>query len=197
MDRRRILCLLAGIVAVALCGSIDEPKQAPERPTSRAASTVPAKLLRKAADDTQANRADRVSAVFALFANHIKPPCKPATAGEVLGDAKWLATANICAFHILAGWVPVEFGGDATVYSLHVLPIKDGWSDSVIYLRLTGGSGQMPDDLRAFLRGGKGLKGNPELVEFALCYPPGPKREVHHRLELFTHKGLSVMFDGD
>jgi len=172
----------------------DDPKRGPAEATSRAASKTPAKDLRKVADDPQADRAKRVKAVFALFANHLKPPCGPAAAGGVLEDAKWLTTARLYPFHVLGGWVPVEFGGDATVYSLHVFPIKDGWSDSVIYVRLTGGSGQSADDLRAFLRGGKGLIGNRELVEFALCYPPEPKPNPFGRIECFGPKGFRVVF---
>ena len=53
------------------------------------------------------------------------------------------------------------------------------------------------DDLRTFLRGGKGLKGKPELVEFALCYPPEPKPKGQvqskiGRIERFGTKGLTV-----
>jgi hypothetical protein len=195
MDVKRLLVPLALIVAVA--ARCDEPESAPTKPTSRAASKIAAKDLRKAADDPMAIRTDRVAAVFALFANHVKPTCGPVAAGEVIGDTGWLTAAHIRPIDKLAGWVPVEFGGDATVYCLHVFPIEKEWSDSVICLRLTGGAGQSADDLRAFLHGGKGLKGTRKLVEFALCYPPGPNAMGIGRIELFSPKGLRVMFDKD
>ena len=45
-------------------------------PTSRAANKTAAKDLRKTADDQRADRADRVAAVFSLFANNLKLPCE-------------------------------------------------------------------------------------------------------------------------
>lgn len=193
MRSNRLLAALAVFAVAAACA--DEPMPAPEKPTSRAASKINATDLRKAADDPRADRADRVAAVFALFANHLKPPCGPAAIGEALGEAKWLTVAKIYPFHYLGGWIPVECGGDGTAYSLHVFPITDDWGDSVIYLRLTGGAGRSADDLRAFLHGEKALIGRSELVEFALCYPSGPKAKLQGRIEHFGPKGLRVMFD--
>src|SRR5690242_8026543 len=63
-------------------------------PVSRSASNASAADLRKAADDPRADRSARAAAVFALFANYLKPRCGTRTAGEALGDAKWLTDAN-------------------------------------------------------------------------------------------------------
>jgi hypothetical protein len=129
--------------------------------------------------------------VFASFANHFKPPCGAAAAREALGDAKWLDDARFYPIILVGGAVPVEFGGDGTVYCLYLFPFEDGWSDWVIYLRLSGGH-RTADDLRAFLRGGKGLQRQPELVAFALCYPErseGLAGPVEH----FGPKGMTVL----
>ena len=69
----------------------------------------------------------------------------------------------------VAGYIPVEFEG--AVFCLRLFPREDGWSDWVIYFRLSGGDNPTADDAGAFLRGTEGLKGSPQLVEFALCFP--------------------------
>jgi hypothetical protein len=162
----------------------------PTGPVSRSASKASAADLRKVADDRRADRAARAAAVFSLFANHLRPPRGAAAAGEVLGDAKWLDDAKFHRVLVVAGLVPVEFPGKGPVYCLYVFPMEDGWSDWVIYLRLSGDWKE--DDLRAFLRGGKGLKGEPELVEFALCYPDRPG-DLDGWVERFDLSGLRVM----
>ncbi len=151
--------------------------------------------LCKVADDPQAERADRVAAVFALFANHLKPPCGSAAAGQALGEAKWLTDAKCHPLEAFNCWLPLEFVGDATIYFLYLFPPNDGQSDSVICLQLTGGPWQTPDDLRDFLRGGKGLKGKREMVEFALCNPLGTNRMP--RIEHFGPRGRRVLREGD
>jgi hypothetical protein len=167
------------------------PHQPPAPPVSLSASKSSAADLRKAAEDPRADRAARAAAVFALFANHLKPPCGAAAADEAMAGAKWLDDANVQHVVVLAGLVPVEFGGGGTVYSLHLFPLdEDGGSDWVIYLRLSG-SHQF-GDLRAFLRGGKGLQGKPELVQFALCYP-ARSEGTYGLIEQFGPKGLTVV----
>ncbi|HJZ90907.1 MAG TPA: hypothetical protein VKE40_08545, partial [Gemmataceae bacterium] len=195
MDRRRVLAVLGAALAGAARGPTDEAKRSPAEPASRSVSRLPAADLRNAADDPKVDRADRAAAVFALFANHLKPPCGSATAGAALGDAGWLASANLYEVRTVMGMIPVEFGGGATVFCLHVLPIKDGWSDWVIYLRLSG-DGRTTDDARKFLRGGLAFERKPELLEFALCYP-SRKGPGTGRIERFGPKGMTVMLSGD
>lgn len=194
MNTKRTLALLTLFVAVVARG--DEPKWSTKEPVSQSASRVAAKDLRKVADDPNAKRADREAAVFALFANYMKPPCGSTVAAKALGDANWLTVASIepvlFPFHL-----PVEFESNATVYSLHLFPIKDELNHSSIYLRLTGGPNQSADDLRAFLRGGKGLKDKREIVKFALCYTGDPKPKGPERVELFEPDGLTIMSDKD
>src|SRR5262249_33943240 len=125
MDRRRVLAVLGAALAGAARGPTDEAKRSPAEPASRSVSRLPAADLRNAADDPKVDRADRAAAVFALFANHLKPPCGSATAGAALGDAGWLASANLYEVRTVMGMIPVEFGGGATVFCLLVLPIKD------------------------------------------------------------------------
>lgn len=174
-----------------------QPGELTAPPASRSASKASAADLRKSADDPRADRAVRAAAVFALFANHLKPPCGAAAASDALGEATWLAETGIGRIDLVAGLVPVEFGGDGTVYCLYLFPLKDqgGWSDWVIYLRLSG-SFHSVDDLRAFFHSGKGLKDKPELVEFALCYPSPPNELFYGRVEHFGPKGLTVR-DGE
>jgi hypothetical protein len=191
MLHRRILTVLAAALVGACVAPADESKRLPAGPVSRSASKAPAADLRKVADDTKVARSDRVAAVFALFANYLRPPCSAATAGAALGDAGWLTDASLCAVTKLLGAVPVEFGGEGTVFCLNVLPIKGGRSDWVVYFRLSG-AGRTAADALAFLRGRSDLKGKPELVEFALCYPDAGKATETGRVERFSPAGLKV-----
>ena len=166
----------------------------PSQPVSWSASNTSAADLRKTADDPRADRASRAAAVFALFANYMKPRCSATKAGEALGDAKWLTHSDLNQLPGIAGLIPVDFGGDGTVYCLYLFSDRDGGSDWVIYLRLSGRD-HTEDDLRTFLRGGNGLKANVELLQFALCYPGKQRTLELGRTERFGPDGLVLWGD--
>jgi hypothetical protein len=95
---------------------------------------------------------------------------------QALGEANWLKDAHLQAVHRLCGWIPVDFTFEDTVFCVYLFPDRTGWSDRVIYFRLSGGADWKEEDARAFLNGAKCLRGNPTLVEFALCAPDGEIR---------------------
>jgi RNA polymerase sigma factor (sigma-70 family) len=146
---------------------------------------TPPEKLRQLADDTTADRKKRVEAVFSLFANHLRPPKDAAAVHEILGEANWLKDAKLYAIHALGGQIPLEWRQGDSVFVLHLFADRDGHSDQVIYFELSGGTGRTAEEGLAFLRGGKGLKGDPKLVEFTLCFGDG-------RFERFSDKGTLV-----
>jgi hypothetical protein len=178
--------VLVFVVLAAGCQADDPPPDPEADPADRPAA------LRRVADDPRANRSDRAAAVFALFGDHLAPPCQSSTAGRALGEAGWLEAATLDPIQVLAGWIPVEFGFDDSVYCLRLFPRPDGWSEWVIYLGLSGAPDHPEEVVRAFLRGGTGVPQGTELVEYALCYP-SPKGEQHNgRIERFGPGGLRV-----
>jgi hypothetical protein len=74
------------------------------------------------------------------------------------------------------------------VFCLHLFPDEEGWSDWVIYFRLSGGSGRAADEALKFLRGTKGLQGDPKLLEFALCFPDEESRLIQQ----FSERGMTI-----
>jgi hypothetical protein len=169
------------------------PSDATPPTTETPINTSPDRLsiaaLCKTAEDGQVDRANRAAAVFGLFANHLRAPCGPADAGKVFGEAKWLKDSPLNYIIGVAGLIPVGFGEDTTVYDLYLFPDQEGRSDWVIYLRLSG-SYRSADEARAFLRGEKNLKGDPKLVEFALCYPDPPGEMKYGRILHFDREGM-------
>src|SRR5262249_38305267 len=119
-----------------------------------------AELQRIANDDTAA-REKRSEAIFSLFANNVKPPRSAEKVANTLRSEKWLIDANLYGVYILAGMIPVEWTFEDTVFCLHLFPDKKGWSDWVIYFRLSGGSGRSAEQARAFLQGNEHLNGSP------------------------------------
>ena len=147
--------------------------------------------LQQVANDASLKREKRVEAIFTLFANHVKLPASAAVMAKVFAGEKWLEPSNLGAIRVLGGWIPVDFGSDGSVFRVYLFPDQKGWSDSVIYLRLSGDSGRPENEAIAFMRGDGGLKGDPELLEFALCFPPPEKRQ-EGRIERFSIKGIHV-----
>jgi len=147
--------------------------------------------LRRTANDKAAPREKRAEAIFALFAEHLKPPQDAAAVGKVLAGDAWLKDINLYGVYVLGGWIPVAMTFEDTVFCLHLFPDAKGHSDWVIYFRLSGGSGRTADEALQFLRGTKGLKGDPKLVEFALCFPDA---DGTHLIQQFSASG-TTMFD--
>src|SRR5215218_7021741 len=162
--------------------------------------------LNTLANNPASNRADRARAIFTLFAHHIRPGSSAADVRRVLADTNWMAAVNLYGVYALAGWIPVEIGSEDTVFCLHLFPVEmDGsWSPWVIYFRLSGkppeGPGRRKEEALAFLHGDTTLRGNPKLVEFALCYPD-TRDTTHgiraddpgrHRIERFSRRGIHV-----
>src|SRR5438876_6561803 len=94
--------LAMGLLACAFSQAADEPsKQRPPEPSgprwdgsSRLKSDTTAADLRRRAEDSSAAREKRAEAIFALFANHVKPPLGAAAVGKVLAEATWLKDAD-------------------------------------------------------------------------------------------------------
>jgi hypothetical protein len=163
----------------------DPGKQPRQDGAFRLTSEMPPEKLRQVADDTTADRMKRVEAIFSLFTNHLQPPKDATAVRGVLGQANWLKDAKLDAIHTLGGKIPLQWRQGDSVFVLYLFPDRDGDSDEGIYFELSGGAGRTADEGLAFLRGGKGLKGNPKLVEFALCFGDG-------RFERFGDRGTKA-----
>jgi hypothetical protein len=133
-------------------------------------SETPLEKLRQIADDPTADRIKKVEAVFTLFSNYLQPPKDAAAVRDTLGQANWLKDAKLYVIHTLGGEIPLEWRQGDSVFVLHLFPDRDGHSNEVIYFELSGRAGRSAEEGLAFLRGAKGLKGKPRLVEFALCF---------------------------
>ena len=153
------------------------------------------------ANDFGRSRADRARAIFTLFAYHMQPGFSAVQVHGVLTDTNWMGDVNLYGVYALGGWVPVEMTFEDTVFCLHLFPVDADkhWSPWVIYFRLSGttpeGPGRPAEEALAFLHGDTTLRGNPKLVEFALCYP-GNQPSVTRRCERFSSKGIHV-YEGD
>jgi len=147
--------------------------------------------LQRIAKDSTAAREKRAEAIFSLLANHTKLPQDASSLGKLLNGKNWLHNTNLYGVYGLGGWIPVDLAFKDTVFCLHLFPDKKGWSDWVIYFRLSGGSGRSAEDGRAFLLGTENLKGRPSLVEFALCFP-ATGEDASRRIERFSEKGIQV-----
>jgi hypothetical protein len=148
----------------------------------KSSATIPA--LNVLANNDTTDRAERARAVFTLFANYVKPGDAPAKVHGILTDARWLEHANLYGVYALDGWIPVETSFEDTVFCLHLFADEKGWSNWVIYFRLTGSPHWQKEDALAFLRG-KSVSGSPKIVEFALCFPG-------RRIERFSARGIYV-----
>jgi hypothetical protein len=159
---------------------------------SRLKSAATLAELHQIADDATVEREKRAEAIFSLFANHVKLPQGAAALSEIVKCKNWLNDTNLYGVYMVAGMIPVELTFEDTVFCLHLFPVKKDWSDWVIYFRLSGGSGRTADEARAFLRGAAELKGDPKLLEFALCFPDEGALSRIGRIERFTEKGIAV-----
>jgi hypothetical protein len=160
----------------------DPGKQPRQDGVARLTSEMPPEKLRQIADDTTADRIKRVEAIFTLFASYLQPPKDVSTVRDALGQANWLKDAKLEGIYTLGGKIPLEWRQGDSVFVLHLFPDRDGYSNQVIYFELSGGAGRTADEGLAFLRGGKGLKGNAKLVEFTLCFGDD-------RFERFSDRG--------
>jgi len=157
---------------------------------SRLKGNTPSADLRKVADNDSFAREKRAEAIFSLFVNHLKLSQGAAKVGETLKAEKWLNDSSLERLSVLIGWLPVKMTFEDTVFCLRLFPDKKGWSDWVIYFRLSGR--RTAEEARAFLLGAKDLKKSPNLVEFALCFPAEGNKVVG-RIERFAEKGVAVI----
>src|ERR1700693_3785272 len=136
--------------------------------------------LNERANNVTTNETEQSLAIFALFANYIKPGQTAAEIHRVLTNAAWLEHTWLYGVYDLAGWMPVEINSEDTVFCLGLFPHKKKWSDWpsasaaphgvmadtepqtdwVIYFRLSGSPRLSKEDALAFLRGAP-VAGNP------------------------------------
>ncbi len=166
-------------------------------------------VLNTQANNTTNNEVERSRAIFALFANYIKPGQTAVEIHRVLIDTAWLEHVSLHGVYILAGWIQMEMNGEDTVFCLGLFPHKK-WSDRpsasatpnglladtepqsdwAIYFGLSGSSQLRKEDALAFLQGAH-VDGNPKIVEFALCYPhPTSPGRLPGRIERFSKYGI-------
>src|SRR5262245_26124152 len=169
----------------------EEPSIRWDRVSRLKSTTAPADL-HKVVNNALLSREKRAEAIFSLFANHVKVPERAAAVGKVLSAETWLRHASVDGVYAIGGWVPVEVTFEDTIFCLRLFPDKEGWSEWVIYFRLSGGSGRTADDAVRFLRGAEDLNGGPRLLEFALCFP-APEEQHQGYIERFTDKGIAVV----
>jgi hypothetical protein len=158
---------------------------------SQLRADIPVERLRAIAEDKSAERRTRAKAVFSLFANYLWPPKDSSNVGAVLGTAPWLTESRLDPIQGVGGLVPLETIFDGTAFVLRLFSDKNGWSDWVIYLRLSGADAQSAVDGKSFLSGSATKPRSSMLMEFALCFPPQGKG-LERRVERFTAKGIST-----
>lgn len=159
--------------------------------TSQLREKTSAAELRTVADDGTLDRRQRARSVFALFANYLRPPQAVEGMRTILGHPSWPAKARLDGVYALAGWIPVELTTKDTVFCLRLFPNQTGWSEWVVYFRLSGGRDRPVTDAEAFLSGNDGPSGAGSMQEFALCFPPSGQERVG-RIERFSVKGVAV-----
>lgn len=148
--------------------------------------------LNQRANDSIKPQAERASAVFTLFAQHIRPGSSVDAVRRVFTDTTWLREIHLAGVRELAGKVPVEYSLEDTVFCMHLFPAEaeEQWSPWVVYFRLSGQ--QRDEDGLAFLKG-EHLAGNPKLLEFALCIPaPSKANGGVGRVEHFSAQEKAV-----
>jgi hypothetical protein len=195
IDRRRWLSALAGglgVVSLLVVGCTSKNAELLSEEPSRVKSSAPPAALHLIANDPSATREKRAEAVFALFANHLKPPQGAAEVGKLLSGEKWLKEAKLIGVYVLGGLIPVNcrFEED-TAFVLQLFPEKKDGNVWPIYFALSGGSERPEREAWKFLRGDKDLKGNPQLLEFALCFPANEDKPLG-RIERFSAGGVAV-----
>jgi len=148
--------------------------------------------LTSRANDSSNSQEIRARAVFTLFARHIQPGSSVSEVHRVLTDTAWLKESDLQGLRILAGWVPVEFTTEDTIFGIALFPMSSasGWSPWVIYLRLSGHI--QDEEALKFLRGAPGME-KTKLLEFALCFPSPPNQTG--RIEMYSPKGLRVLHE--
>jgi hypothetical protein len=192
--------MLLGVTTAWLSGAF--ARQAAGRPsgprwngTSELQDKTPASVMRAIADDATFDRRRRARAIFSLFANYLRPPQVAAGIGGVLGHPAWLASARLDGVYALGGLIPVELTAADTVFCMRLFPNEKGWSEWVIYFRLSGGPHRPVSDAEAFLSGSVSRSNAGSMQEFALCFPPGGKTRMG-RIERFSAEGISVFLPG-
>ena len=155
-------------------------------------SEATASELQGIANDASMPRDKRAKAIFSLFANYVKLPQGAAAVGKVLKCEEWRSGCMISGITFHSGpSLPVKMGPRHSVFSLRLFPSGTDSKHWVIYLRLSGGPNRKDGEARAFLQGAENLKGDPQLVEFALCFPAAEQYRMG-RIERFSEKGIAV-----
>ncbi len=139
---------------------------------------------------------ERGTAIFALFAQHVRVGATASEMGRVLSSTNWIREANVERVGGIGGMIPVEYAFTNTVYGLRLFPFQEDRQASPWYMYISitgrepGGTLRPDDDLVRFLLGDTKLYENPTLAEFALCIPEGPER--WGRRERFSRNGIHV-----
>jgi hypothetical protein len=154
--------------------------------------------LNVTANSSTLNQAERVRAIFTLFAHHVRPGFTAADMHSVLTDTSWMKITDLTRLELLAGWIPVDSGIDRTVFDLHLFSSqKDDAGNNwwCIEFSLSGPNRSVKDAV-GFLNGNTTLSDNPKLEEFALIFPP-PKKGFSRspggrRMEVYSKEGIHV-----
>ena len=86
--------------------------------------------LNAQANNAATNETERSKAIFALFANNIKPGQTAAEVHRVLTDTAWVKGAQLFRMGDLAGSTFIEMTTKDSVFCLGLFPHKKKWSDS-------------------------------------------------------------------
>jgi hypothetical protein len=112
--------------------------------------------LNTLANSDSASHAERARAIFALFANHIKPGATANDVHSVLTDTTWLTHCNLQGWYAPQGHIPFE-GRDGTMFVVMLFPddriVVGGvgvlWT---VCLRITFSEARPKEEVLAFLR---------------------------------------------
>lgn len=130
---------------------------------------VPASFLNAEASDRSLEHSTRCAAVFWLFEHYVRPGFSTSDFARTVGDAAWIDDSLVRPINGLAGWVPVYWDIDESLFEIVLFP-DEGRIDSHIYFTLT--SPRYRPDPVAFLKG-KSPDKYTRLREFALCFAKG------------------------
>lgn len=139
--------------------------------------------LNRIADNGSVDQRARANAIFAIFANYLRPPKDRGALKSAIGSARWLRDAEVTAIDQEKTLVPLASTPNDSIFRLLSVG-KGNWNPWTIYLRLSGGN-RTGAEAWAFLRGDE-VPGDPQLLEFALCFPDDG-------IEQFTAENIEII----
>jgi len=201
----RALALTASAIVLAACDSTPPPTEwpgvslgisgEPERwdCVSALKSHAPIEELLRIANDRSCSSSERAKAICTIFANHIRPLSNSQQAFRTLTSSEWLDDSSLQGVYSLAGWVPVKWWDDRTVFGLCVC--AQDWRGGNWYVWFSLDGQRTEADAMAFLRG---EYDNPDvhLIEFAISFPreADVERIFTSRCERFAERGVAVFW---